>query len=374
MYDSKFVGDLLRRFIRFLRPSGTMADRVAVYDRKPRWALVIAGIAILRMAIRTLDYQYGRRPIQVNSKNAWWPIAQEVFAGGRLYLSHWDNKPPLWQFFNLLVARLTWWDITVYAVVFWGLIAIAMTLTALLIWEFLDREGYAAAGLIAGLLTVLITSRAIEYIDPRPFANVLIIYAFYTRSDAKSGLSISAAGLLTQFSVLAIPPLLAYRIWHYDGEWRRTAVTFCSAGIALVAVSFLAVGAIWGLDAMVTGWRYSMFPLSDYVGRYTERGYSIFSDPIAVGRRELMSLISNWLWTIGFGAIALAAWYQTDRFDWPFIPTACVVTALLWLPNFIRPSIVYDLPVTLLGIPLAALGMQTIFEVYASADGDGIAQ
>ncbi|WP_273835103.1 hypothetical protein [Halococcus sp. PRR34] len=246
--------------------------------RKALSARFVAGLATLSFVgaiIQHLQLTIGGDSLFYDAREVWQPLASEVFGGAALYATVWDNKPPLFQVLNLIVAATD-----AYVSVFLIAIAFANLATAVLIVVLCDREGYARVGRLAALLFLAMCLALPGYqINPRQFANVGILIALIATRPAVAGGAVAVAGLLTQFSVLAIP-VVVWRRWRARTTVRsdeRWLFRFIATGLAVVAVAYLAVGAVWGTDAMVAGFKDTFFPLSDYMEKKADE--SLWGDP-----------------------------------------------------------------------------------------------
>jgi hypothetical protein len=323
---------------------------------------LVFGVALSDTGFRIIEYLFDRRSPPVNVTEVWWPLAQSVLDGGELYLSHWDNKPPLWELLNVGVAFVSGESLTVYMILFWLLVGVANAIAALLLWHLLSNRGHHTAGMFAALAYVSFLGIANgQQVDPRAFANVLLVISFIASSRYLSGTAIAGAGLLSQFATFAIPPLLWYQLKTTTDDRLRYAAGFCLSGVALVGVSFGIVAVVWSPDAAITGFQYSYLSLSEYTMGYVERGLSAAGNPVGWAFYEARTVRDHVMWYT-FGALAVWGWYrEADGYRGPFIPATACAVALLSAPRLIRQGPLYRfLPFVLL-MGISALGVQWLF-------------
>ncbi|WP_151099638.1 MULTISPECIES: hypothetical protein [unclassified Haloarcula] len=293
---------------------------------------------------------FAGKELLANSREVWLPLAETVSSGGDLYVSAWDNKPPLFQFANIGV-----YETGHYAASWFVLIAIANAITAILIYRYGNKRGEKAVGLIAAIFFLA----AFPYIggtkiDPRPLSNMLMVAALLVSRPVLIGLLIAGAGLFSQFAMFALPAVLFDRHQLTNLTW-KDLVTVSVAGLATAALSYLSVAVIWGLDAAITGVRYTMFAADGYVNRYVERERSIVSNPIWWFYR--IELIGRYIMFVLAPAFAGAWIYAWRGFSAPLkqiVEVSLLGTVLLALPLLIRPAPVYWSSITPFASLLAA--------------------
>ena len=257
-----------------------MVVRDALDDLRRALSLrFLAALSILSFAgaaIQYLQLTIGRESVFYDARVIWRPLAQEVFGGAALYVDVWDNKPPLFHFLNLGIAATD-----AYIPVFLVAIGLANLTTAALIVVLCEREGYPRVGRLAAVLFLAMCLALPGYqINPRQFANVGVLVALITVRPALAGGAVAAAGLFSQFSVLAIP-VICWRRWRSRDGLRRDArwyLVFVAAGLVTAAVAYLAVAVVWGSDAMAAAAENSLFALSGYAEKKAE--HSLWTNPI----------------------------------------------------------------------------------------------
>jgi len=338
--------------------SGSGTDAGVVAGHRSAWLFGVVAIALGDMALRFSEYLAGERDAQFNTAEVWWPLAREVLAGGAPYLAHWDNKPPLFQFVNVGVAALSGGNLTLYLLAFWLLVGVANAATAVLLWRWLAGRGFERAGLVAALVYVcFLTVGNGHQIDPRPFANCCLVYGFVTTDRYRSGAAVAAAGLLTQFALLALPVVLWYRIRRSGMAATRYALGFWMAGGAVLVASFGAVALRWGGEAALAGVRYSYLSAGRYAAIYTDAGQSLLGNPAVWAYEEWQTLRAQAFW-LACAGVAVFAWYRRwEGYRTPLVPAATLAFVVLSLPRVIRHGGVYSLLPFAMLAPLSALGL-----------------
>lgn len=241
--------------------------------------LVIAeGLLFLALAqsiYRYLQLTIGKQVLFVDARAVWKPLAYDVLNGAPLYVGATvDNKPPLFQFINIAVA----WT-GAYDLVFTLLIGVANGAAAILLWRLLARENQSRAGVIAGLLflTVVPVVNGLV-INVRSLALPFLMGAFLTQNPSQRGAGIAIAGLISQYAVLSIPVAVYDRYKKQDADINRWILVFAISGISVVALAFLIVLPLWGLESMISGLYWSFGVVGQYAGRTTK--HTLLGTPV----------------------------------------------------------------------------------------------
>jgi len=305
------------------------------------------------LIVSTLNILAGD-PMVVNVRNVWLPFADTVLNGGIPYESQWDNKPPLWQFLNLAIAATG-----EYRLVFYLLVAATNGVATILIWRLCSRRNRERAGILAAVFyaTSLIYFNG-DVINPRPFAALAILGAFFSwRAVVRGGL-IAIAGLFSQFSILVIPAVLVDQAINdkLSTDWFGR---FAAAGIAIVGLSFAVVALAWNPDAAVLGIQYSFGSTAEYVSGYANRELTVWAGPLAWGRNQfhLAKLIAA---PLLFSGVAITTYLRGQQSS--LIPVTALAAVGLLIPIVIRPSSLYWLPPLPFIAILGAIGVQELFE------------
>lgn len=200
------------------------------------------------------------RDLFFDAREVWYPLARAVSSGASLYTAVPDNKPPLFQFLNLLVYATG-----EYVVVFTLLLALANVLTAVLVYRLCVTRDLGGVGLVASTLFLLVTPLGwAQKINPRQFAIVGVLAALLLPGAVAAGVAVAVAGLFTQYAALSIPVVLWLR-FRENRLTRGYVSRFGASGLVVVAAAFVAVGVIWTPSAAIDGVRQSVLASGQYV-------------------------------------------------------------------------------------------------------------
>jgi len=296
-----------------------------------------------------------------NVTEVWYPFATGVLNGGLPYINHWDNKPPIFHFLNIIIAGTGHYMLTFYI-----LIGIANGTTAVLLWKWSRDAGYERIGVVAGITyTGLLPLYVGTVINPRPFAMVAILCALLVSSPLSKGILIAIAGLFSQFSILAIPGLLLHK--YLDSSWSCETpknfiwiIKFCIAGLATVIATYGLVGIIWNPETAIRGFEYNWLSTGEYVSGYTQRELTAWSDPISWGTAQITRARSM-IPALIFSMATVIHW-KRNRPWVSLVPTSIICATFLIFPIVIRPTSIYWLPALPFISILASFGIWTILE------------
>jgi hypothetical protein len=158
------------------------------------------------------------------------------------------------------------------------------------------------------------------------------------------GALIAIGGLFTQWAVIGIPVLAYAGLLEREFFTRRDTVTwlasFASAGLATVALSYVLMALVWGVDAAIYGVEYTVFAI-DQVQHANTAG-NIFITP-GWWVKSHMELIPHLFWLFipaSFGAY-LRLFATSSKFD--RIPALLCIVYALPLLIFAHPY--YYIPV-----------------------------
>jgi hypothetical protein len=183
-----------------------------------------------------------------DARHWWMPLSEAVFSGVPLYVgSAIDNKPPLFEFLNLIIAATGH-----YSLIFLVVIGVVNGIVAGLVGTWVKRNYNLIAGVLAGLLYMSVLPVIDGYqIGVRQFGIVGILYAMCASKPAKNGIGLAIGGLFTQYVTLAIPVFM-YKMYN-DGsvELRMHYIRFLSSGLATALFGYIIVGIIWGRRSVV---------------------------------------------------------------------------------------------------------------------------
>lgn len=271
-----------------------------------------------------------------------------------MYLCHWDNKPPLFHFLNVSFAATD-----SYLLMFFLTMGIANGIAAILIWRLCRRWDYDRVGLVSAFLFIALMAEMTWRVNPRNYAVVFLLLAVLASGPIRAGIYAATAGLFSQFAVFSIPAIIWFRI-DFSRSRYRWLVKFATAGLGTVLMSFGLVAILWGPDAALTGFQYSFLSSGDYVGRYADRGLSLYGDPIA-WVYKLYRLLYDYLWLVFGGVVgAFAVRFQGRKMS-KFESMVLLVTLLTALPLTIRTAAVYLVLLAPFLSILSILGLDYIF-------------
>jgi hypothetical protein len=252
-------------------------------DRRVKTLLIsgiLLGIGTFQGFTRYLRIRFGGAEWEPNFANVWRPLAQELHSGAALYMDGMgDNKPPLFELLNFILAGLPY-----HGFMFLLVVGIANGIVALLLWRLVAAEygtwsGIAAAGV--WLLTLSYVNGT--HINVRSFALVGVLGALYVASERPfvRGIVIAIGGLFSQYAVLFIPVLAWDSIRELRTEQRlKWLVTFGSGGLLMLAAAFGVIGLIWGPQAGLAGlyWSYGI-PMGVTTTGFVTAPGSYLTDP-----------------------------------------------------------------------------------------------
>ena len=333
--------------------------RVSSYDTRD--LLFVVGIflfSVFDMVHRYILYLMGFFDRLPDVVEVYSPMAHGVLAGGDLYIVHWDNRPPMFQFLNIGAAATG-----EYTLAFYLAIGVANAVTAVLIWKLTSRHYVRSVAIVAGIL-YMFALPVVEgrMIDARLFSNVFILCGFLLSSPAYSGISIAIAGLFHQYAVFSIPIVVFY---HNNNGIKNSVswvIKFCVAGLATVGISYGIVGAIWGIDSLSHAIRYTFFGSARYVGVHSDRILSIVGDPLVWFGNEWQVWRNHSLYYL-FSGVAVWSWYKKDSFN-RTVPVFATGLVLLSLPRLLRNIPRYNILPLPFETILAAVGIMYFYQLY----------
>lgn len=219
---------------------------------------ILLGIGVLQTLTRYIRIQFGGADWEPNFANVWRPLAAELYSGKSLYLEGIaDNKPPLFELLNFALGALP-----NHGLVFLLATGLANGVVALLLWRLLTKQYDNWYGLIAvGMWFLTLPYVNGTHINVRSFALVGLLLSLHVRGPIYRGISISIAGLFSQYAVLFIP-VLAWDSIRNMGYTNRMKwlFSFGASGIAALFTAFAVVGVIFGFRASLAGlyWSYGI--------------------------------------------------------------------------------------------------------------------
>ncbi len=307
--------------------------------------------------VRYLRIRLGSAAPHHDVQTTWRPISETVAAGTPLYTGEAiDNKPPLFEYLNLVVAVTDR-----YLLVFLLLVAVANAAIAVALWRFHARKERHLCGLLAGiffLATVpLVHAHAINV---RSFSLVAVLGAFAFSGPIKSGSALAVAGLFSQYSYLAIPVILHDHISEEENRHQiRLSGRFIGALVCGVGVGYASVSFIWGWQSLTGALYWSLGFARTYVFVW---GPSLWTNPgtwlamhmsVAVWLTPLLALAS-----VGALTVARKARSSSNTRLWGSRELSlCLVFAIPLLIRSLPTYWLYPLPWL---ASLGALGTLTL--------------
>lgn len=309
-------------------------------------------VAVLQMLTFWFKKHHLNARIAGDVTKVWRPFADAVLQGGAPYLAQWDNKPPVFHFLNISFAATDH-----YLLAFFLTMGVANGITAILIHRYCRQHNHARIGLVAAGIFISILPLASFQVDPRPYANVVMLVALITSRGLVSGVSIAVAGLLSQFSILLIPVIVWQQYQQRKLTWRWLSA-FVFSGLVTVIVTFGLVASIWTPDAAITGFKYSFLESGKYVNHYADMNVNLFGAPIPWVWKEYQLL--DGVSSVIFGAIVgtIAIW-KTDHYDAGGFGQAMIAGfVLLLFQTTIRTSADYTTAWLPFAAVLTAIGLK----------------
>jgi len=209
----------------------------------------------------------GNQQLHPDAAEVWYPVAKSVLSGTPLYTgAAVDNKPPLWEIVNLLVASTGH-----YVPVFQILIGLVNGVTAVLLYRYLRDEWSFHTGLVGAFLFfafVFVINGTV--VNVRSLTSMAVLGAFIVEQPFWTGLLLGTSGMISQFAIFALPGLAIYQ---YNDAESWTDLFLFGIGLVLVPVfSFLAVLAIWGKDSFLNAIFWSVGSASQYTAGISHAG------------------------------------------------------------------------------------------------------
>ncbi len=226
-------------------------------------------LIILTTTGRFVLYSVGFLDLATDAADAWIPMGQAVLSGAEPYADFPDNKPPLFIFLTIIAS------VVGYVPFMMVIVGLANATIVVEIYGWLSRERREVAGVIAaGIGTGAILNTMVSYpmLNNKTISIAVLLISLRFRKPVHLGLGVGISCLLAQQSILAIPAIMWFRLRTIRG-----AVVFSITGMAVAAVSFLAIGLVWSLDSMYASVVQSLI----VTGSYTA-GTSSFGTQISV--------------------------------------------------------------------------------------------
>jgi len=315
-------------------------------------AILFSGIAVLYQFVYFLRLKFGKTTLSPDVRTVWHPLAKSIIEGQVLYVDVWDNKPPLFEYINIAVEATGY-----YIPVFFLLIAIANAATAFGIYYFASNYTGPGVASIAGIgFLVGIPATHGFILNVRSLSLPFIIAGLITSRSAYRGVFAGLAGLISQYSALALLIYIAHDFVTNRASIRREGKMILIS-VIVVAVGYLSLLLIWGPSAMIQGVETTVFSAGDYATT-TKRG--VVENPLRWSG-WLLFAASKLLFLLLPALAALGVGYRSES-DKELIQVATVGTVSLWLPILVNNLLVYWVfPLPFISL-LAAVGLEGLIE------------
>lgn len=204
------------------------------------------------------DLVAGNPPVG-NVGTYWIPLGKAALAGEQIYTSAAINKPPIFQLLNIIA---TWTGH--YRLIFVLLISTVNFLSAVIVYKLCKRYINVRVGFVAGLLYLSGAYHLnIFIINSRQFSVLFILLSFYATAAWSRALSISIAGLFTQFSIFAIPALL-YEDYRRERFTSIHVISFISVGLFVLVISYGLIAIFWEPETAFRAFRFTFLRVLEY--------------------------------------------------------------------------------------------------------------
>ncbi len=304
-------------------------------------------IAILTIvAILARMVTFGDPVIHVDEE-FYYVTAHEMWRGALPFVDIWDRKP-LGLF--LLYMPAAWLPLPWGSLAYQAMATVSLVLTALLIWGFARRAGWAA-GALAGAIAYILWPDLINgvggqspifYNLPMAAAAATILAAAdHPRRRALGGLAMLLVGIAMQIKYTALFEGLFFGLWLLGQEWRaaRKPLAFVGYGAGLVALALVPTAAAYGF--------YAALGQSDafVFANFTSIAYRN-ANPIGemLGNIGTLVLLLSPLVAMAFGARgqAVGGSVAAQRFLFSWFAVALLSLALFgtWFDHYGLPSLV----------------------------------
>ncbi|MFC6992455.1 hypothetical protein ACFQH3_12270 [Haladaptatus sp. GCM10025707] len=317
------------------------ARRTSLADELPDW-FVFGGVFVLAMLFSTWRVAYlelgQANTLFYDAQIVWKPLTEQVMGGVPLYTGPAvDNKPPLFQYVNLIAGYTGEYNISMTL-----LVGIANALTAGLVYRWRANHGEPREGIAIAIL-YLATLPLVNglVINARSFAMVgLMIAVIYTQPGIRGG-AVAVAGLFSQYSFFAVPVLVVHSSQRTQKPLRWLMV-FTATALCIVGMAFASVGVIWGTESMTNAMYYSMSGAGEYVtSGNTHSPFHSVTTWFGILSHTMVNLA--WLLiptTLG----GLLVVIESFRVPWSERTFALALGVSLSLPLFIRSLLYYWIP------------------------------
>jgi hypothetical protein len=293
----------------------------------------------------------------------WLPVAEAIFSGTPLYLGDAiDNKPPLFEYINILVAATDH-----YLIGFLLLVAVSNASIAVLLWNLHSRRGQASRGFLSGLLFLLLAPLVNGHgINVRSFMLVGVLFALTRTRPTGQGVGLAFAASISQYAVFTIPSIIYSQLKSTSQNSQIFCIgMFFSTFIFFIAVVYSSVWVVWGEDSFWAALYWSVGFAQTYVFEWDP---SLWNKPQSWARihtqviKNLVVLIALSIVGIGMAVHEFAV----KETSWSYGAQELVLLAVFTAPLIIRALPIYWMYVLPWLCSFAALGALGVMRLVAN--------
>lgn len=215
---------------------------------------LVGGFHILLVMYRYVSFHFSDQTF-VHDAQVWIKVGEAVLRGQNLYADVSDNKPPVWEAIVIL-ASATPWPFLVLSLVVGLSSAVLVVLIAVYADQFVSEQAVVVGVILFGIGLFQATNGAI---NNKTLALACLLSGVIANRDVTSAIGYGLAPLIAQQIIIVAPVI----IW-YEQRQNTDFYTLTAIGLGLPAITYAAVGLIWGLDALLSGLRQTVFLAGDY--------------------------------------------------------------------------------------------------------------
>lgn len=247
------------------------------------FAVGLLSLSLIIASIRYFRLLVGSTEIHPDARLSWRPLATAVLDGVPLYLPPaTDNKPPLFEFVNILVM-----ETGSYVFVFLVLVSLLNGLSAVLLFRFFAQQDRRAVGAVAAaVFLVAVPVVRGHSINVRSFAVCGFLAALCLSRPSHRGGALAAGALCSQYLVFGVPFVVYDSL--LSGRSLQTSLRgIVAAGVAVVAATYGALLAVWGWPSL----RASLYWSAGVAGEY----FTAYGPSVWIGERAWVTYTSSML-------------------------------------------------------------------------------
>jgi hypothetical protein len=306
-------------------------------DRIPV-AVLLVSIGVFEALVRFLRITLGGASPHTDVTTTWRPFATATLSGTPLYLADVaDNKPPLFEYLNLVVGLTD-----NYLLVFLVVVGLVNGGIGYLLWRTHAERGHHTVGLGVGLVFILAVPLVSGHaVNVRTFMLAGVLLALRYRSAAASGVAIAGAGLMSQYAVFALPGIVFARLRRLPRtRWPRWLSRFSLVAGITVSLCYLSVYLLWGESSLLASVRWSVSSAERYVFDWTPSLWKGTKTWVQLHTRTMGRIAV----LLAFGALGIIHTIRGSSLDdrrQRLNERAILLVGLFGLPLFVRPFQTY---------------------------------